>query len=142
MIAANSRHGLSFFVNASLSSLGEQRLNEELADLIRRAGHHVYLPQREVPIGSRASAAEILSANTKAVMAADVVLAVLDKPGVGVAFELGVAYAARKRIVLFRSDRQDYLGKVLEGFWDSHPSEFKATTLEELTQVVSRLGSS
>lgn len=139
MQASKARGQLRFFVNASLSSLAEQRLNAELSGLIEGAGHEVYLPQRELPIGSNVSSSEILKANTAAVLASDVVLAVLDKPGVGVAFELGVAYFAKKRVVLFRSDPQDYLGKILEGLWDSHPPDLKATDLQRLELVLSRL---
>ena len=69
----------------------------------------------------------------------DALLTVLDKPGLGVAFELGVAFAMKKQVVLFRTDVQDYLGKVLEGLWQSHPSHLRAVTVEELRLVLSQL---
>ncbi|SRR6266852_6659345 len=139
MPGSQGHRRLQFFINASLSSLAERRLNAELADLVERAGHSVYLPQREIPVGTSVSSAEILQANTTSMLASDIVLAVLDKPGLGVAFELGVAYVVNKPIVLFRTDTQDYLGKALEGLWQSHRHELKASTVEELRLVLSRL---
>ncbi len=141
MPASEGRRRLRFFINSSLSSLAEQRLNAELADVVEQASHSVYLPQRELPLGTRASPAEILEANSAAVRASDAVLVVLDKPGLGVAFELGVAFAVKKRIVLFRTDTQDYLGKILEGLWQSHERDLRATSVEELRVVLSRLSS-
>src|SRR5688572_24296259 len=89
------------FINASLSSLAEQRLNAEIASMIESLNAETYLPQRELPIDMLASAEEILIANMRAVQEADLIVSVLDKPGLGVAFELGFAAAIGKRCVLF-----------------------------------------
>lgn len=127
------------FINASLSSLAEQRLNTEIAAIVEEAGLCVYLPQRELPLGAKASPGDILEANSIAVANCDVVLSVLDKPGLGVAFELGLAFALKKCIVLFRTDTQDYLGKVIEGLWASQTEARRASTIEELRSLIARL---
>lgn len=126
------------FFNAPLSSLAEQRLNSEIAQMVRDLGFEIYLPQIEIPPTGNTSATRVFESNIQAVRHSDIILSVLDKPGLGVAFELGYAIAINKIIIAFRSDEQDYLGKVLEGLWKSLEARYKAQTLEELKEILGR----
>lgn len=127
------------FLSSPLSTLAEQNLNATLATLVRSCGYDCYVPQEHLPPGGGASPTAVLQYNIDAVTASDLILSVLDKPGSGVVFELAYAFALRKPIVVFRSDKQDYLGKVLEGFWSITPTGYKATSLEELRQILLQL---
>jgi nucleoside 2-deoxyribosyltransferase len=127
------------FLSSPLSTLAEQNLNATIASIIRSCGYDCYVPQENLPPGGGASPTAVLQHNIEAVTASDLILSVLDKPGSGVVFELAYAFALRKPIVVFRSDKQDYLGKVLEGFWSITPATCKATSLEELRQILLQL---
>lgn len=129
----------TLFLSSPLSTLAEQNLNATLAIMARGLGYHCYVPQEHLPPGGGATSIEVFEHNIAAVGAHDLVLGVLDKPGSGVVFELAYAYALRKPIVVFRSDKQDYLGKILEGFWDATPRTHRATSLEELETQLARL---
>src|SRR4051812_3492961 len=120
------------FLNAPLSALGDRLVNEQAVALLQKHNFTVYSPPHQLPVGTDASAQAILEANARAVIETDVMVSVLDKPGLGVAFELGVAWALGKPIIAFRSDIQDYLGKIIEGVWMSLPQGRTARTLEEL----------
>jgi len=124
------------FVNAPLSTLAEGRLNAELRRLVEAMGYLTYLPQGHIPPGSDVSSLEVLNDNISAVRKSDIILTVLDKPGLGVAFELGYATARKKKIVALRTDPQDYLGKIIEGFWENLPLTSRATSLSELRAIL------
>lgn len=127
------------FLNAPLSHVAAQLLNEQIKALLEEEGFECIFPQEILPPGPEASPIEVFKQNTRFVKDCDVVLTVLDAPGEGVFFELGLAYALGKPIIIFRSDRQNYLGKVIEGLWQMMPDLRKATTLEKLRSVVRRL---
>ena len=120
------------FINSSLSHVGAQILNNEIRDILVKEGFDCILPQDVLPPGSKVKAREVFEVNLKLLEQCDTVLSVLDAPGEGVIFELGVAAALGKPVVAFRSDKQRYLGKVVEGFWLSLPKSQKAESLEEL----------
>jgi nucleoside 2-deoxyribosyltransferase len=129
------------FVSSPLSTLAEQNLNATLAAIVREVGYDCYLPQEHLPPGGGASPRDIFQHNITAVQASDVVLGVLDKPGSGVIFELAYAFALGKPIIVFRSDKQDYLGKLIEGFWETTAPECRATTLNDLRTILQRFKS-
>lgn len=124
------------FINAPLSTLAEQRLNKEISEIVNEQGFECYFPQEVIPPGSNTSATRIVEANIQAVKNCDIVLSVLDKPGLGVIFELAYALALNKTIIVFRSDKQDYLGKVIEGLWERLEQKNKARTLEKLKEIL------
>jgi nucleoside 2-deoxyribosyltransferase len=103
------------FINAALSTLWERELNATVVELLRELGLDYFSPQDELPPGSQASATKILQANTRALEHADIVLCVLDKPGLGVAFELGHAAALGKTIILFRKTDRTTSARSLKG---------------------------
>ena len=132
---------MKVFVNAPLSALGWQFLNDEIARILHDEGFDYYLPQEVFPPGTSISSVSIFHENLAALKDCDVVLSVLDRPGLGVAFELGVAFALGKIVILLRTDKQDYLGKIMEGLWQSTESELRAVDLEELRSVLRRIRS-
>lgn len=127
------------FLSSPLSTLAEQTLNATVAKIVREIGHNCYVPQEHLPPGGGASSVDVFEHNLRAVSESDAVLTILDKPGSGVVFEVAYAFALDKPILVFRSDKQDYLGKVLEGFWATVPARRKATTLDELRMILNYL---
>lgn len=140
-LSSSASNRATVFLNAPLSSLAEQQLNITIADAVRTLGYNVYVPQEIIPPGTEKEPQAILEENLSAIDGADVIITVLDKPGLGVAFELGFICAIDKPVILFRSDKQDYLGKILEGIWEASPSTRKATTLNQLQSLLQTLQS-
>ncbi len=126
------------FLNASLSSLAEKELNKQLERLVVDCGGRVFLPQRELPQGAGLTPADILDGNSAGVLKSDLILSVLDKPGLGVAYELGVAVSASKPILMFRTDTGHHLGKIIEGLWQRQPPEMTATSMSDLEMALKR----
>ncbi len=124
------------FLNASLSSLGERLFNEKLKRIIVEEGFECALPQEILPPAKNLEAVKTLTNNRHLIESSDVVLSVLDKPGEGVIFELGVAFALGKPIIIFRTDEQDYLGKVVEGVYELTPEDKKTGNLQELREII------
>jgi len=124
------------FFNAPLSSLAERLFNEELKRVLEEEGFECIMPQEILPPGPNTDPIKILRNNQHLIESSDIVLSVLDKPGEGVIFELGVAFAIGKPIVIFRSDEQDYLGKVVEGIYELMPEDRKAGNLQELKKII------
>lgn len=127
------------FINAALSTLALRSFNDQLRRVVEEMGFETYLPQTVLSPTEPHPAEEILRVNVKAVEECDIVLGVLDSAGLGVSFEIGYALARRKPIIAFRSDLRTYLGKIMEGFWDSLDADSKARTLDELRSVLCRL---
>ena len=124
------------FFNAPLSSLAERLFNEELKLVLEEEVFECVMPQEILPPGLNIDPVKILINNQHLIESSDVVLSVLDKPGEGVIFELGVAFALGKSIVIFRSDEQDYLGKIVEGIYSLIPSDRKTGDLQELGSII------
>ena len=124
------------FLNAALWPAAHREFNKRIRAIIEDHGFEVYLPQNAFPSDQTPSAEEILKANATAVKKCDVILSVLDCPGLGVAFEIGYAMAKNKTMIAFRTDLRTYLGKIIEGFWNSLDSKSKARTLSELSAVL------
>ena len=88
---------------APLFCKAELDFNAHVADILRRNGHEVYLPQEEEP---GRDSAEIFRSDLAAVDACEVLLFVLDGrvPDEGASFELGYAYAKGKRCIGLKTD--------------------------------------
>lgn len=126
------------FLNASLSSLAERLFNERLKRILVEEGFECLLPQETLPPGQNTDDIQALKNNMHLIEACDIVLSVLDKPGEGVIFELGVAFALGKPIIIFRSDKQDYLGKIIEGIYKLVPEDRKTGNLQELRTIIKK----
>jgi nucleoside 2-deoxyribosyltransferase len=123
---------LKVFLNSPLSHIAAQTLNRKIKKILEEEGFICIMPQDILPPGRNTDPIEVFRQNFELVKRCDIVLSVLDAPGEGVIFELGVAHALGKPILAFRSDRQGYLGKVVEGMWLTLPESRKAKSLGEL----------
>lgn len=124
------------FLNASLSSQAERLFNRRLKRILTQEGFECLLPQEILRPGKNVDSVQILKNNVRFIKSCDILLAVLDKPGEGVIFELGVAFALNKPIIVFRSEEQDYLGQIIEGLYKTIPKDRKATNVKELRSVL------
>jgi nucleoside 2-deoxyribosyltransferase len=128
------------FLNASLAGKGDRGRNAELVKHIRSRGFRcLYVPQEELPVGGKYTATQIKNANVEAIRKADVVVSVLDNPGLGVAFELSLALEIGKPVVLYRSSSQQDLGKMIEGVWEEFPPSRKAETIKGMLACLEHL---
>ncbi len=119
---------MKIYFAAPLFNAAEQRFNARLTWQLEELNHRVFLPQRDGfemagvdPDDGNAVAAmrrRVFDLDTSEIMAADLVLAVLDGrvPDEGVAFEIGLAWALRftrdaggPRIVGLRTDARSWL---------------------------------
>lgn len=104
----------SIYFAAPLFSQSEQRYNTYLVEKIRKAHPElsVYLPQEQGDINDKnqyADSKKIALYDTNALLASNLVIALLDGPviDVGVASEIGVAYQAKIPVLaLFTDSRQ------------------------------------
>jgi len=94
---------MKIYLAAPLFTTAEREFNARLADLLRRAGHEVWLPQERED--RRLSATEIFRSDIAGIDGADIVVANMDgpDPDSGTCWECGYAYG-KKPIVLFRTD--------------------------------------
>ena len=95
---------MKIYMAGPLFSTAELAFNGELASLLRRLGHDVFLPQeheqrKDLP-------ASIFASDVKGIEWADAVVACLDgsDPDSGTCWELGYAYARGKLTVVYRTD--------------------------------------
>ena len=88
---------------APLFTTAERNWNAEIAAGMRAAGHEVHLPQEQEP---GLDAAGIFASDVGGIDWADGLLAIMDgpDPDSGTSWEVGYAFAARKPIVLVRTD--------------------------------------
>jgi len=129
--------GRKAFIATKVDTAEAQERSAGIRALLEAAGFSVFLPVKRP-----ATAVEILESNEREVDAADVVVCVFDGAGAGVGMELGRADVQKKDIVGFRtagSAADEYLGKMLEGFWTRLPEERKAADLARLEQVLAGL---
>lgn len=136
MISPHSTRGRYAFLNAGLSALGDRLVNDRIIEIIRASSLGVFAPQLELPLGGPLSALEIKERNVQAIRGCALVVSVLDKPGLGVAYEIGVADTLSKPVIAFRTEFQPYVGKILEGVWESLPQNRRATSFDELQTAV------
>jgi len=126
--------GRKAFIATKVDTEDAQRRSEKILSLLEAAGFSVFLPKKRP-----ATAVEILESNEREVDAADLVVCVFDGAGAGVGMELGRADVQKKDIVGFRtaeSSADEYLGKMLEGFWTRLPEDRKAADLARLEAVL------
>ncbi len=97
---------MQIYLAGPLFTQAERAWNLGLADLPRRAGYSVFLPQTEVEAIANLDAATIFRVDLDGARSADVVVAVVDGADAdsGTSFEVGLAYALGIPIVLVRSD--------------------------------------
>ena len=95
---------MKIYMAGPLFSTAELAFNRELADLLRKQGHEVFLPQeheqrKDLP-------AAIFASDLKGLDWADAVVACLDgaDPDSGTCWELGYAYARNKLSIVYRTD--------------------------------------
>ena len=102
---------MKLYFAAPLFTTAERAWNAEIAAAARAAGHEVFLPQEQEP-GLDGPA--IFSTDVGGIDWADGLLAVMDgpDPDSGTSWEVGYAFAARKPIVLVRTDIRATAGSV------------------------------
>jgi len=95
---------MKIYMAGPLFSTAELAFNRELAGLLRRRGHEVFLPQeheqrKDLP-------AAIFASDLRGLDWADAVVACLDgaDPDSGTCWELGYAYARKKLSIVYRTD--------------------------------------
>ncbi len=88
---------------APLFCKAELDFNSHVADILRKNGHEVFLPQESEPLEDTKG---IFDGDLAAVDACDVLLFVMDGrvPDEGASFELGYAYAKGKTCVGLKTD--------------------------------------
>ena len=130
--------GRKAFIATKVDTEAAQGRSARILAALEAAGFSVFLPKKR----PGATAIEILESNEREVDAADVVVCVFDGAGAGVGMELGRADALKKDIVGFRTEESvadEYLGKMLEGFWQRLPDDRKAQDLSRLEQLLAGL---
>lgn len=100
------------YVAAPLFDEMELQRNLEIATALEEMGHQVYLPQRdagEAAVG--ANRKNIFNCDRKGVWDCDTLLALLDGrvPDEGTCFEMGMAEAWCKNIVVYSTDRRCFM---------------------------------
>lgn len=73
-----------------------------MASAIRRAGHEVTSPWVLAPITGREETVNVFQRDKVGTESADILVADVSMPSIGVGMEIMAAYVARKRIVLVR----------------------------------------
>jgi len=122
------------FIATKVDTEAAQARSASIKAMLEAVGFDVFLPVKRT-----ATAVEILESNEREVDAAELVVCVFDAAGAGVGMELGRAQALGKEIVGFRTPESladEYLGKMLEGFWARLPEDRKARDLEGLRSVM------
>ena len=125
---------LKAFIATKVDTEAAQALSARIRSVLEAAGFSVFLPVKRA-----ATAVEILESNEREVGNADLVVCVFDGAGAGVGMELGRAHALGKDIVGFRtpeSAADEYLGKMLEGFWARLPEDRKAHDPERFERLL------
>ena len=100
---------MKIYFAAPLFTSAERAWNAEIAGSLRGAGHEVYLPQEQEP---GLDAAGIFATDVAGIDWAEGLVAVMDgpDPDSGTSWEVGYGYAARKPIVLVRTDIRGHTG--------------------------------
>jgi nucleoside 2-deoxyribosyltransferase len=95
---------MKIYMAGPLFSTAELAFNSELAGLLRKLGHAVFLPQEHEQRKDLPKA--IFESDVKGLDWAEAVVACLDgpDPDSGTSWELGYAYARGKRTIVYRTD--------------------------------------
>lgn len=102
---------MKIYFAAPLFTTPERTWNAEVAAAIRAAGHEVFLPQEKEP---GKDGPGIFATDIGGINWADGLVAIMDgpDPDSGTCWEVGYAYAAKKPIVLVRTDIRALAGPV------------------------------
>jgi nucleoside 2-deoxyribosyltransferase len=102
---------MRIYFAAPLFTSAERTWNAEVADGVRAAGHEVFLPQEQEP---GRDGPGIFATDVAGIDWADGLVAVMDgpDPDSGTCWEVGYGFAARKPIVLVRTDIRARAGSV------------------------------
>ena len=94
---------MKIYFAAPLFTTPERIWNAEVADAVRAAGHEVFLPQEQEP---GKDGPGIFASDVGGIDWADGLVAIMDgpDPDSGTCWEVGYGYAAKKPIVLVRTD--------------------------------------
>lgn len=94
---------MRIYFSGPLFTTAERTWNAAVADALRTAGHDVFLPQEKEPGND---GPWIFATDVGGIDWADGLVAIMDgpDPDSGTSWEVGYAYAARKPIVLVRTD--------------------------------------
>ncbi len=97
------------YLAAPLFSDAEREYNAKIADILREKKFSIHLPQEIGDDSSTRDEAEtgrIFEYNLKALEECDIVIAIIDGADAdsGTAWEIGYAYAVKKRIIMLRTD--------------------------------------
>ena len=100
---------MKLYFAGPLFTTPERTWNAEVAAALRAAGHEVFLPQEQEP---GMDGPGIFATDVAGVDWAEGVVAIMDgpDPDSGTAWEVGYAFAARKPIVLVRTDLRRLAG--------------------------------
>lgn len=101
------------YIAAPLFDEMELQRNLEIATALMEMGHQVYLPQRDAgEAATGANRQNIFNCDKKGVWDCDVLLALLDGrvPDEGTCFEMGMAEAWGKPIIVYLTDTRCFMG--------------------------------
>ncbi len=95
---------MRIYLAGPLFSTAELAFNSELARLLRAQGHEIFLPQEHEQRKDQPRA--IFESDVKGLDWAETVVACLDgaDPDSGTSWELGYAYAMKKKAIVYRTD--------------------------------------
>lgn len=118
---------MKIYFAAPLFTTPERTWNAQLADALRAAGHEVFLPQEQEP---GRDGPGIFATDVAGIDWADGLVAIMDgpDPDSGTCWEVGYAYAARKPIVLVRTDIRTMAGSA--GAYNAMLMEAATTRLD------------
>lgn len=138
---------MKVYIASPLFSSAEKKFNEEIDCIIRACGHKTYLPQRDggcfadLPdfVDGKPKDILIFDKDIKALNWCDVLLFVFDGrvPDEGACFELGFAYAKRKRCVALKTDPRSLIGGV-DNLMLTVPMEATFCNIDELKMFFGR----
>src|SRR2546428_13496489 len=101
---------MKIYLAGPLFTEAERAFNLELAHLLEKEGHEVYLPQRDTPAASGPGrTATLFRANLTGLNHADCGVTICDGPQVddGPAWEIGYAWGRKIRVLWFRTYSRD-----------------------------------
>ena len=130
---------MQIFIASKLRNTRQQKLNEKIYNLCLQLGYTVFFSQKKLPLEIQITPCEILETNEQAVNSSDLVVVIFDRADCGSAMELERAYVLRKTIIGYRStasQKNENIGKMMQGAWDRIPIQLKTSSLKELKNIL------